>query len=142
LFFRELAKRFCHLPIEQNHLRADLLREFIGFQLSDFYPLLLRTGVGKLKIKLFMLESLNGYELTWRFANGESLTKMRHQYHCSYDYIHQLIGEWLSAEQIKDIIYFQRHPDAPKRLHHQPKKATFKEKWEKEHSLKHATRPL
>jgi len=78
-----------------------------------------------------MLE-LDGYDITWRFCEGESLTKMRHQYRSSYGYILGLVKEWLSDSQIKDIIYFQRHPNAPKSIL-KPKKYRFIDEWKLKH---------
>ena len=72
------------------------------------------------------MEGLNGFELAWRMAEGESLSKMCVEYHKTYDYLKSLVLQHITVEQFNDIVYFQRYKPRKRKL-------TFMELWKHHH---------
>ena len=76
---------------------------------------------------------IDSFQLTWRLAEGESLSKMRRELHCSYGFLERLVLKHINREQLKDIIWFQQHRAYGSQVKVKEERTTFYDVWKTTH---------
>jgi hypothetical protein len=76
---------------------------------------------------------IDSFKLTWRVAEGEAISKLMHEYHRSYGYLEKLVLKHITREQLKDIIWFQRHKKFGDQIKPREIRTSFYDVWKTTH---------